>query len=299
MCTYLGQEYLAEQLESFSAQTHHNWTLWASDDGSQDGTRGILENYIAKWGADKACIQSGPGKGFVANFLSITCDPRINADFYAYSDQDDIWEANKLERALLWLRTVPSDVPAIYCSRTLLVDCDNQTIGSSPLFRRPPSFVNALMQNIGGGNTMVFNNAARELLKLAGHDLELITHDWWAYLVVMACGGLVHYDSVPTVRYRQHGKNLVGSNADIGARLFRMKMLWDGRFKDLNDQHIRALTRILDRMTPENKRILASFQQVRNSAFIPRLVGIGRLRLYRQTILGNLGLIAATVFNRI
>jgi hypothetical protein len=206
--------------------------------------------------------------------------------------------ADKLERSIRWLASVPAGVPALYCSRTMLVDGDDRIIGLSPLFRKYTSFANALMQNIGGGNTMVFNNAARELLMQAGRDIGVVAHDWWVYLAVMACGGRVHYDVEPTARYRQHGNNLVGSNSDARSRLTRIKMLWDGRFKELNDLHIRALESLSGRMTRESMITLASFERARNTWLIPRLVAFARIGLYRQTRLGNLGLIAATLFNR-
>lgn len=187
LCTYHGQHYLAEQLNSFAAQTHTNWEVWASDDGSLDDTQAILEDYRQKWPEGRLSIQFGPAKGFAANFLSLTSKASINADYYANSDQDDIWEPNKLARAVEWLETIPENIPALYCSRTRLVDAQNNLvdaqnneIGVSPLFSRPPSFANALMQNIGGGNTMVFNKAAQNLLREAGEALPVITHDWWA-----------------------------------------------------------------------------------------------------------------------
>jgi len=86
-----------------------------------------------------------PAEGFVANFLSLTCKASIEADYYAYSDQDDVWESDKLERAVRWLQTVPENIPALYCSRTRLVDAENNEIGLSPLFSKPPSFANALI----------------------------------------------------------------------------------------------------------------------------------------------------------
>ncbi|EDK72391.1 glycosyl transferase, group 2 family protein [candidate division TM7 genomosp. GTL1] len=59
-----------------------------------------------------------------------------------------------------------------------------------------------MVQNVAGGNTMVFNNAARRLLIAAGSDVDVVAHDWWVYIVVSACGGRVHYDSRPSLRYR-------------------------------------------------------------------------------------------------
>ena len=299
LCTYHGQHYLAEQLESFAAQSHTNWEVWASDDGSEDDTHSILEAYISKWGSGRLSMHFGPAEGFAANFLSLTCNASINADFYAYSDQDDVWEADKLARAVQWLQSVPADVPALYCSRTQLVDADNNEIGVSPLFTKAPSFANALMQNIGGGNTMVFNNAARELLREAGANKSVITHDWWAYMVVTGCGGRVFYDSKPTLRYRQHGGNLVGMNANWAARLKRIRMLFQGRFKHWNDCNISALLTLEHRLTAENREILQRFADARGMSLIPRLIHLKRSGIYRQTLLGNIGLVAAAFFGKI
>ncbi|WP_397377855.1 glycosyltransferase family 2 protein [Pseudomonas sp.] len=299
LCTYHGQHYLAEQLDSFAAQTHENWEVWASDDGSKDDTHSILENYKSRWDAGRLSIHFGPAEGFAANFLSLTCNARIDADFYAYSDQDDVWEADKLARAVNWLESVPVDIPALYCSRTRLVDADNNEIGVSPLFSKTPGFANALMQNIGGGNTMVFNKAARELLREAGENKSVITHDWWAYMVVTGCGGRVFYDSKPTLRYRQHGGNLVGTNANWAARLKRIRMLFQGRFKHWNDCNISALLTLEHRLTPENREILQRFADARGMSLIPRLLHLKRSGIYRQTLLGNIGLIAAAIFGKI
>lgn len=299
LCTYHGQHYLAEQLDSFAAQTHSNWEVWASDDGSEDDTHAILEAYQKTWPAGRLSIHFGPAEGFAANFLSLTCKASIEADYYAYSDQDDVWEADKLERAVRWLETIPPNIPALYCSRTRLVDADNYEIGLSPLFSKPPSFANALMQNIGGGNTMVFNNAARALLREAGEDTLVITHDWWAYMVVTGCGGKVFYDSYPSLRYRQHDGNLVGMNATWAARFKRIRMLWEGRFRSWNDSNIAALRKLQHKLTPENLETLERFAKARQMSLIPRLIHLKRSGIYRQTLFGNLGLIAAAVFGKI
>jgi glycosyltransferase involved in cell wall biosynthesis len=290
---------LADQLDSFAAQTYPNWEIWASDDGSHDDTHAILESYRDKWGADRLSIHFGPAEGFAANFRSLTCNASIQADYYAYSDQDDIWEKDKLQRALIWLNTVPKSIPALYCSRTRLVDENNQDIGFSPLFCRPPSFANALMQNIGGGNTMVFNDAARRLICEAGEDIGTVSHDWWAYIVVSGCGGRVFYDQYPLLRYRLHDKNLVGANSSWRDRWVRIRLLWAGRFRDWGDRNIQGLQQIQNRLTPESRETLELFAAARKQSLIPRLVGLKRSGIYRQTLLGNIGLIAAAILNRI
>lgn len=299
LCTFHGQRYLADQLESFLAQTHTNWEVWASDDGSQDDTQSILGEYKSKWENGRLRIYAGPGKGFSANFLSLTCKPSLSADYYAYSDQDDIWEVDKIERAIHCLQTIPRELPALYCSRTRVVDANNKDMGFSPLFKKAPSFANALIQNIGGGNTMVFNNAARELLLRAGEVEGIVSHDWWAYLVVSGCGGKVFYDSYPSLRYRQHDGNLVGVNASWSARLDRIGMMLQGRFRTWNDSNIEALQSLRSHLTTENQEILDRFSEARNHTIVFRLIGLKRSGVYRQTLFGNLGLIAAAIFKKI
>ena len=169
----------------------------------------------------------------------------------------------------------------------------------SPLFTKPPSFANALVQNIGGGNTMVFNHAACELLRKAGADVQVASHDWWTYLVVSGCGGLVHYDPTPTLRYRQHTGNLVGSNGSWLARCRRLTMMLGGRFKDWTQKNILALTALKDQLSQESDSRLREFQQSQRGNIFARLKGVKRSGIYRQTLIGNLGLISAVLLNKI
>jgi hypothetical protein len=228
----------------------------------------------------------------------LACNPSIQADFYAYADQDDVWEADKLGRALQWLESVPANVPALYCARTRLVDSNNQDIGFTPLFGNP-CFANALVQSIAGGNTMVFNNAARALLRQAGTELDVVFHDWWTYMAVTGCGGQVFFDPVPTLRYRQHGANVIGGNSSWGARLQRMRKLWQGQHRKWNGDNIAALRKLESRLTPENRQILHQFALAREKNLIPRLVHLGRSGVRRQTRLGNIALFAAAIFKRL
>lgn len=298
LCTHHGSQFLAEQLDSIRAQDHSNHCVWVSDDGSADDTHQILEQHQSYWGQERFCIQSGPQDGFVANFLSLTCFPDIEADYFAYADQDDIWEHDKLSRAIAKLESVPDNIPALYCSRTRLIDKNGRDIGFSPLFDKPPGFANALIQNIGGGNTMVMNKAAREVLRAAGERV-VVSHDWWAYLIISGAGGTVFYDPYPTVRYRQHDNNLMGSNSGWYARLRRIQLLFKGRFRNWNNINTGALQQIRNLLTPENQRILDEFCTARDRWLIPRLFGIWKSGIYRQTLLGNLGLIVATILKKI
>ena len=297
LCTRNGDRFLAEQLDSINAQDHRNLTVWASDDGSEDNTNHILEEYQALDERDRFAIQFGPKQGFAANFLSLICRPDIEADYYAYADQDDIWQPDKLSRAITKMKSIPSSVPTLYCSRTCLIDENGDYVGLSPLFGKPPSFSNALVQNIGGGNTMVMNKAARDLLCAAG-DRTVVSHDWWAYMLVTGAGGKVIYDSYSSVRYRQHDNNMVGSNNGWQARLLRLRLLLQGRFRNWNTTNALALQQVRHLLTPENRSILDKFCTARNRWLIPRIRGIMRSGIYRQTLIGNIGLMAAIVLNK-
>ncbi len=300
LCTYQGQDYLAEQLASYEAQTHRRWVVHASDDGSTDDTLPLLEAWRAYRPAGQVSLWHGPRKGYAANFMSLAAHPDIHADYFAYSDQDDIWEPNKLERALKWLTTVPADVPALYCSRSTLVDASDRPIGVSVPISRPVSFANALAQNVAGGNTMVFNQAARALLAATQPFAPDIPHDWWTYMVVAGCGGEVSVDDAATIRYRQHERNLIGYvNSTWVANLRRINRFWSGSAREWNRRSVAALGQLNGWLTPGNATILKFFVQARQAGVLSRLIGLKRSGVYRQTLFGNIGLWAAAVLRKI
>lgn len=299
MCTCQGETFLSEQLDSIAAQAYPCWRVWASDDGSTDGTLMTLERYRQQWGADRLSIVQGPLAAFAANFRSLTCRAEIDADFFAWADQDDIWEPEKLQRALAWLQSVPTDVPALYGTRTLLTDAADRPIGMSPLFMRPPSFANALVQCIAGCNTMVFNRAARELFVQANSEGDAVAPDWLMYLLVSGCGGLVHYDPWPSVRYRQHGQNLSGSNLSLRGRWKRARLLMKGEFRGWVDANLERLARVRHRMPAHHLHVLNEFARARQCRLPGRLIGFWRSGIYRQTALGNFGMAVAALFNKL
>jgi glycosyltransferase involved in cell wall biosynthesis len=298
MCTKNGAKFLAQQLKSIADQTHTNWTLFVSDDGSSDETVDIVARFAREF-SQRVVSRLGPGKGVCANFLSLATDPSIDADYFAFSDQDDIWHKNKLERAINWLATVPDQIPGMYCGRTELVTADGQSYGLSPLFTRAPAFQNALVQSLGGGNTMVFNRAAKKMLEDAGR-IEVVLHDWWLYQLVSAAGGAIHYDPQPTIKYRQHPNSLIGSNLGWRARIVRIRMTFSGRFRDWNRTNIAALERVPPHLiAPQNRSILKLFAQARTATLFKRLVYFKQSGVYRQTLLGNIGLFVAAIIKRI
>ena len=259
MATYNGELYLPEQLQSFKAQTYCNWQLCVSDDGSSDQTLSLINQFQQSSSDNLVKLYTGPKLGFAANFLSMVCNQEIQSDYYAYSDQDDIWHPEKLEVAVNWLKSVPKDVPALYCGRTKLVNVVGKHIGYSTKYVKNISFLNALVQNISGGNTMVFNQAACNLLREAGFATPVVAHDWWTYMLVTGCGGNVHYDATPYLSYRQHGGAQIGANTGFRARFARISLLIAGRFSQWNELNCNALLKVKHCLTINNQRALEKF----------------------------------------
>ena len=298
LATLGGAQFLPEQLKSYRDQTHSDWELLVSDDGSQDETVETLQAFAESNPEHLMTLLEGPRQGFCRNFMYLVKQSPSDADFYAYSDQDDIWSAQKLEKALAYLGSVPAGVPAVYFTRAFLITDNGESFGLSPLFKRSPSFQNALVQNIGGGNTMVFNRAARSAL-LQTVDLPIVSHDWWTYQVVTGIGGIAHYDPWPSIQYRQHGSNLVGSNSGIRASTLRLRALLDGRFSDWNETNIEALTKIRSLLIPTNAATLDNLNHSRKARLLKRLHLVWKSGVYRQSFLENLGLYAASIINKI
>jgi len=136
-----GQEYVCDQLRSILDQSHSAVHIYLSDDKSEprfsfDGLR--LDS--AK--LSQISIDLRPRNvGFTNNFLNALASISGEFEYFAFSDQDDIWHQDKLERALAALAKAPTEKPALYCARTEIVDatCEH-TLGYSPRFNKTPVF---------------------------------------------------------------------------------------------------------------------------------------------------------------
>ncbi|KPB99487.1 Group 2 family glycosyl transferase [Pseudomonas amygdali pv. lachrymans] len=298
MCTYNGATYLREQLESFRAQSFQNWTLYVSDDASTDATRSILTDYRRRWGEHKVVIFNGPCQGFGKNFISLLKRQEIQAHYYAFSDQDDVWFSDKLERSVKRLEAITEKTPGLYCSRTRLIDATGRVIGFSPLFPRLPSFRNALVQSIAGANTMLVNHAARQLLMLIPDDAKIVAHDWLTYIIVTACGGEACYDGEPSLDYRQHSGNLIGANSSFSDRITRLRKMLSGRFSEWNDTNVQILKDISHCTNEDSQAALQHFASGRKMKLPGRLCELYKSGIYRQTASGNISLILAALLKR-
>lgn len=283
LATRNGGRHLNEQLQSIDRQTFIDWELLVSDDNSTDETLSILERYQQKLGADRLKIFEGPNDGYAKNFLSLVHAVNDDSDFYAFSDQDDIWEPAKLERAIAEIQAIESDVPVMYCSSTRYIDSAGDHLGYSCRNIKEISFRNALMQNIAGGNTMVFNRRAIFELKYLGERTrEIISHDWMLYQLVTGCGGEVIFDTTPTVKYRQHQSNAIGSNNSFAARLKRLLLFFKGRYRGWINDNLVALKHCESRLSDQANRDLQYLNCVRNGSWTVKLGYLIKPKFKRQ-----------------
>ncbi|KAA0685055.1 glycosyltransferase family 2 protein [Neorhizobium sp. P12A] len=296
--TYNGARHLREQITSIKAQGLKQWHVSFFDDGSTDGTAEMLEELVAE-DSRFSLTRNAVNLGFCGNFLR-NLGKLKPADAYAFSDQDDIWYPDKLERALNWLQTIDASVPAVYFARTEVVDDDLNHLGLSPEFRLEPSFRNALVQSIGGGNTMMFNRAARDLIATCLPNVPLISHDWWFYIVVSGCGGVVRYDVNPVLKYRQHGSNVIGANSSAAGQFLRLWMAFKGQWRQWNNIHEEALSSLENRLTPENRDIFTAFKRARNGGWpFERLSVLNKAQIVRQSRLQTKSLPVLALLNRL
>lgn len=300
MGLYNGSNYLPEQLKSISDQTYENWTLSCSDDGSTDDTCKILQEFRQN-STQKVEIIEGPGQGFSENFLSMVRSLPDECGVIAFSDQDDIWLPDKIERGLHHLLQAPLDVPAIYGSSAWIWDFKTDKKQKTPQLRRPPSFLNALVENFATGNTMLLNQPAACLLRDASKKIGAVyAHDWWAYALITGCGGTILYDDEPTVLYRQHNRNEIGAGETFLKRQLRNLSVADGRYQKKVGQNVDALYKNSRNLTPENLSHLTNFALARDSSpALLRLVRTARSGIYRQSRRDMAGLLGAALLGKV
>lgn len=222
LSTYNGEFYLREQIESFFAQTNQEWQLFVRDDGSKDDTIDILTEYVLEYPekihlVDDIKYNIGAGESFM-HLLDV-----VDSDYYMFSDQDDVWMNDKIDKTLLRLNELESK----YGSKTGIGVFTDLTVVDSKLALLMPSLWKAdnrdpryvynfykqwTNRHASYGCTQMFNKAAKALILpyrqfkgvQGGHD------NWVEYLLIKK--GKYDFLDVPTIYYRQHGNNVVGAN---------------------------------------------------------------------------------------
>ncbi|MFN3068177.1 glycosyltransferase [Serratia sp. J2] len=210
MSTYNGVRYLQQQLNSLlSLDTSPD--IFIRDDGSTDGTRDILIEYQRNNNNIK--IVYGDNVGVVGGFLNLIKLVEKKYDYYAFCDQDDFWEKEKILKAINKLEKINGS--ALYCSRLNVVDEHLKHLFYSNIPKRGLTLANALVENVATGCTLVVNKHGMDIIisHMPRPD-KVVMHDWWVYLTISATGQVI-FDETSYIKYRQHGENVEGMSNGI------------------------------------------------------------------------------------
>lgn len=219
MATYNGESYIAEQLDSIINQTNNNWTLFIHDDNSTDNTFDILVEYQKRYGdkiviiTDKTVIGGSSEKNFAAIHKWVSENYKF--DYYMFSDQDDYWYEFKIEETLNKMQEIEGEKisPILIHTDLEIVNKHLDNLGDSFFEYRALNpeihdLNHLLIQNNVTGCTMMWNDTLNQLLDLTSDSV--VMHDWWIALVAAAFGQIACLNKA-TIKYRQHGKNVVGA----------------------------------------------------------------------------------------
>lgn len=297
LAVYNGALHLPAQLASIADQTHRNWQVIASDDGSKDDSVALLDGFA---GDHPLTRLEGPSDGFNRNFMHLLRNLPDAPGLVALCDQDDVWLPGKLAAAVAALDAVSAATPALYCSRRVIWDGGADTEQLSRLYDRPPSFANALIENIAAGNTIVLNGAAARLVRQESLQAEgVFAHDWWIYQLITGVGGQVIYDPEPRVLYRQHAGNQVGAGETLLGGLANKLAVMRGIYGQRVGLHLAALKASEDVLTPQSRTQLERVMTARAAPMVKRLGLMRRAGVYRQGRLSDLMFRAAVCLGRV
>ncbi len=301
LSSYNCNEFIYEQVDSILRQVDVQVEIIIRDDGSTDNKSIKILHDISKLHPDIDIIM-GENVGVASSFFRLMQYSCNQSNFYAFSDQDDIWEENKLLTALQHLNSNKSSLPLLFCSRQAYVSESANPIGFSSIPKRKLLLGNALIENICTGCTAVFNqnlleSSLRPFPNIAANSdntTPVIMHDWWLYLTASATGKVI-YSPKPLVRYRQHSSNLIGAPRTylekVRRRYQSLKKDW---LEKVHRQGCYFLANYKDVLNKEDQQRFAWYEH----AYLPKNIPIHLLitnKLYRQKKLDQVALILLTI----
>ena len=212
MATYNGEKYLEEQIDSILGQTYKNIRLIISDDCSTDNTKNILKKYQEKENIE--IYYQKENLGYVKNFEFLL--QKVENEIYMLSDQDDVWMSNKVEDTL---KKLEQDNADLVFTDLEIVDENLNTIDKSfnrkmDKFRKIEKTLGKksfeyLYNNITGCTIMSKKEWINEIIPIPKNS-KYVIHDSWIGLIISLKGKISYLDK-PTIKYRQHGDNQVGT----------------------------------------------------------------------------------------
>jgi glycosyltransferase involved in cell wall biosynthesis len=279
LATYNGEKYLREQLDSFlSLDNYEDVKVLVRDDGSADGTLEILEEYERLHGFE---VIRGEHVGFVACMFELFLHSDPNCEYFATSDQDDVWLPDKLSVGVEMLEKLPADAPLLYGSATQLSTEDLMPAGGPAVAPRGVSFYNAMVQNVIPGHTQILNRRLVDVL-LSGNAEHATVIDWWIYLLAAGVGH-VAYDEKPHVLHRQHGGNAIGSETSLPKLwLKRIRMLTDDKLP-LSTRQLQSFCELYGAESAQNEYLREIKGFLRQETFFSRLRYVFNAKAVRQS----------------
>lgn len=277
MSTYNGERYLQEQINSIVNQKNVNARLIVRDDGSTDNTIQLLRQFKEKGILD---FYQGENQGPARSFMSLLSNAP-ESDYYAFSDQDDYWEKDKLLVAVNSINDNKSQ-PALYFSCTQLTD-DKLSPIPSPKLKPYLTFGESLIYEFIPGCTMVMNKSLRDIVITHRPDY-IPMHDVWIYSIAQAIGAKIIFDPMPHILYRQHSNNTIGQGYSLWHEWNRR---WQRFYNNEESRSHRAkeiLAGFSDYIPEENLALLHSF--IKGKRSFPkrvRLMTDKRLRCANST----------------
>jgi len=196
LCTYNGEKYLVEQLDSIVNQSYPNIEIIAVDDCSSDGTVDILKAYAEKYPYFQV-YENEINLGYIKNFEKAI--RLCTGEFIALADQDDIWHLNKIavqvneigEHNLIYHDSEFINEHGISINKKISDVRRFYSGGDSRYF---------LFENCVSGHTILFN---KRIVPFLNHFKPEIFHDWWIAYVATNTGTILASTAI-LVKYRQH-----------------------------------------------------------------------------------------------
>ena len=213
LATYNGEKFVKEQIESILNQTYENFNLIISDDASTDNTLNILEEYEKKDTRIKV-FKKEKNKGLIDNFEFLL--KNVTSDYFMFSDQDDIWKKDKIEKSINKLKEENSGL--VYTDLEIVDEKLNVIYPSywkyKQIYKKIIKYNNfeALYLNnfVTGCTILAKSKYIKDILPLPRNS-KFVLHDYWTALIVSA-KDKISYVEEPTIQYRQHKNNRVGSS---------------------------------------------------------------------------------------
>ncbi len=255
LATYNGEKYLKPQLDSILSQSYSNFRLLISDDGSTDKTKSILEEYSKKDNRIVLFFQK-ENLGIIKNFEFLL--KKVEAKYYMFSDQDDIWKENKIEKSIKTLEETESDL--VY-SDLEVVDENLKVIyesywklkGIYKKIKKYNNFKSLYLNNFVTGCTMLSKKDLINKFLPLPKTSKYVLHDYWIPLILSQTGKITYIEE-PLIKYRQHKNNKIGSKK----RSDEIKTLDEIRalFIDVKKQHFKTFIENEDKFIDENVKTL-------------------------------------------